>query len=66
MAAVFDDDLVAIAFLESRGYTHTKPPLPAFFWQLPNPDHKPTEDEVAALDYLFFEWDYGGIYGVDC
>ena len=59
----FDDDFEAIRFLEGRGYTHTKPPLPAFHWLLPTPNHTPTYDENAALDYLFDEWDYGGVIG---
>lgn len=60
-----EDDMAAIMLLKSRGYRETQPPLPAFHWQLPTPGHVPTDDENEALTYLFNEWDYGGVIGID-
>ena len=54
-AAWGGDDHDAIAYLRAQGYTL----LPSWDWKKPNPDHKPTDRENIALDYLFFEWDFG-------
>lgn len=53
----FEDDNEAIKFLQSRGYILTK----SWDWQKPKPDHNPTDAERAAAQYLFEEWDFGGI-----
>lgn len=50
-------DLEAIQYLEAQGYRQTR----AFGWRRPAPDHEPTERENSALDYLWLEWDWGGI-----
>lgn len=55
----------AVAYLEAQGYTLTHPPLPAFCWQLPREGHTPTRLEDKAINYLFNEWDYGGVLGID-
>lgn len=60
-AVSFEDDDEAIEFLEGRGFVL----LPSFYWKLPNSNHAITDDEDEALNYLFHEWDYGGVIGVD-
>lgn len=52
-------DKEAIDFLEKQGYKLRS----GFTWQKPTPEHKPTMDENAALDYLWLEWDFGDIDG---
>lgn len=55
------DDLSATAYLEKRGWKL----MPGFVWRMPSQEYKPTAEENSAVDYLFLEWDYGGIIGVD-
>lgn len=50
-------DWAAIRYLKSKNYTL----LPTFFWVKPSPDHVPTAEENMALNYLWWEWDFGGI-----
>ena len=45
----------AIDFLERRGYKLRRD----FFWD--PPDREPTHDENSAINFLFYEWDFGGI-----
>jgi hypothetical protein len=53
--AVNSGDLVVSQFLESHGYKL----LRNFEWLVPE-GHQPTEDELSAIDYMAYEWDYGG------
>lgn len=50
-------DKQAITYLEQQGYRLRRD----FGWTRPRPDHRPTERELSALNYLIDEWDYGGI-----
>lgn len=48
----------AIEYLESKGYIID---YPSYEWIKPNPDHIPTEAELAAAWFLVTEWDWGDI-----
>ena len=50
------DDAVAMDYLKAAGYRLTR----RWTWIVP-PNHLPTEKELRAVDYLFQEWDFGGI-----
>ena len=50
-------DALAIKTLEAAGYTLRSD----WTWTLPTPDHDPTIREIRAMEYLIFEWDFGGI-----
>ena len=54
-------DSNAIKYLETRGYRLTRD----FFWERPVPHRPETEEEASAIGYLFAEWDYGGVIGID-
>lgn len=47
----------ALAYLKERGFKLT----PQWLWQKPSPDHKMTDDDWGAIDFLICEWDYGGL-----
>jgi len=47
----------AMSWLTDRGYKMTQ----TYGWIKPSPDYEPTKDEYFAIDFLFFEWDFGGI-----
>lgn len=51
------DDQAAIKYLKDRGWTLTK----QWSWRRPAEDHITTPDEHSAIDYLWLEWDFGGI-----
>ena len=60
----------AMAVLEGAGYKYTR----CWSWICPK-NHKPSEREIDAIDYLFAEWDWAGLtsaeddideYGQDC
>jgi hypothetical protein len=53
----FDDDSEAIKHLEGAGFVMTR----GFCWRKPSPDYKPTAQDNRALDYLWIEWDFGGL-----
>lgn len=46
----------AIEVLSAAGYKLTR----AWTW-IPPRDHDPTKRELDAIEYLFQEWDFGGI-----
>lgn len=48
-------DQQAIKFLEDAGYVLTR----NWKWIIPK-NHKPTEREYDAMDYMCNEWDFGG------
>lgn len=53
-------DQEAIDYLQGQGYILTR----KWQWQLPTPQHRPTEKEIDAAVYLIEEWDFDGIiYG---
>jgi hypothetical protein len=52
-------DTNATLYLESRGYKMSQ----HWNWFKPSEDHVPTEEEIEALNYLVWEWDYGGLEG---
>jgi hypothetical protein len=54
-------DAAAIEYLGRQGYKLTK----EWFWIPPTPDHEPTEEENKALNYLVWEWDFGGVVDRD-
>lgn len=53
---MWEDDAAAMEFLERRGYRLTR----SWSW-VPPVDHKPTQEELSAVNYLFDEWDYAGL-----
>jgi hypothetical protein len=55
--AKWETDGNAIRYLESHGYTL----LRNWHWRLPEPCHIETTEEKSALDYLWLEWDFGGV-----
>lgn len=57
MASDADSDAVACRYLEAQGYRQTR----EWQWIKPKPDHVITEKEGRALQFLFEEWDYGGV-----
>ena len=52
--ARFGNDSTALELLEKAGYTHDKS-----FTIRPPAGHKPTKDEMDAINYLVLEWDWG-------
>src|SRR5947207_761955 len=52
----WQNDAVAIAYLKERGYVLTR----RWEWIKPK-GHAPTKKELRAIDYMFQEWDFGGI-----
>jgi hypothetical protein len=52
-------DAAAIKILREAGYTLTR----HWFWIAPSPEHEPSDEETMALDYLQWEWDFGGLVG---
>lgn len=42
--------------LRARGFTMT----PKWTWR-PSTGAEPTADDLSAIDYLVFEWDFGGL-----
>lgn len=51
------DDREAITYLEGRGYKL----LRSWDWRKPSPDFVPSAVDRNAIDYLFREWDFGGL-----
>lgn len=51
------DDAGPMRWLEKQGYKMTG----GWEWIKPSPEHKPTEDEIEAIQFLIDEWDMGGI-----
>jgi hypothetical protein len=49
-------DKVASRYLHKKGWILTKD----WTWVLPE-HYRPTEQDLRAVQYLFEEWDYGGI-----
>jgi len=49
-------DTAAIDCLKKAGFVLTE----QWTW-IPPKDHEPTEREWDAIDYLIFEWDFGGL-----
>ena len=47
----------AIAFLKAAGYKLRRD----WLWVKPGPSYAPTNDEIEAMDFLIYEWDFGGI-----
>ena len=47
----------AMGFLYSRGYRLTH----GWEWEKPAPEHVVSDDEAEAIQFLFEEWDFGGI-----
>lgn len=56
-AVEWTDDFDAREFLYGNGWKLTE----TFWWVKPSPDHQPTPSELSAVDYLFADWDFGGI-----
>jgi hypothetical protein len=54
---VFEDDRDAIKHLRARGYVLTR----RWDWVQPADIEEPSEDDLAAANYLFEEWDMGYI-----
>lgn len=50
-------DVNAQVYLQKQGYTLVN----GFEWNRPSLDHEPTEEELSAISYLMWEWDWGGI-----
>lgn len=50
-------DAEAIAFLEQRGWKRVR----NWQWAPPTAGYIPSPREIDALDYLFLEWDWGGV-----
>lgn len=57
LQAKWRDDASAIAHLKHAGFKLRRD----WHWTLPYPDYLPTAEDNSALDYLFLEWDFGGI-----
>lgn len=55
------DEQTAIKYLKDRGYVLTD----KWLWRKPHPDYKPTVKEFSAMQFLFEEWDFGGIEASD-
>lgn len=49
-------DYGPIKYLESRGYKDFM-----YDWIKPTEDHVPTDEEIDCIDFLCFEYDWGGI-----
>ena len=50
------DSQYAMDFLKRRGFTLN----PDWTWYPPN-GREPTDKELRAIDFLFQEWDFGGL-----
>lgn len=48
-------------FLRSHGYVLRRD----WTWELPTPAHTPSCYEMECMLFLYFEWDYGMVVGVD-
>lgn len=44
-------------YLCDRGWTL----LTTWQWREPTPGYSPTPEEISAINYLMWEWDFGGI-----
>lgn len=49
-------DMNAANYLKKQGYREDR-----FEWLRPSLEHEPTELELSAINYLMWEWDWGGI-----
>lgn len=47
----------ALTHLRNRGYVCNR----GFWWNHPNVANEITEEDMEAVDYLFYEYDYGWI-----
>lgn len=56
----WNSDGKAVAYLEGRGFKLCHD----WMW-MPPENHVYTEQDRSALDYLFLEWEYGGVVGID-
>lgn len=54
------EDNLAVRFLEGRGFKLTS----RWTWVEPE-GHEATAEEWRAIDYLFQEWDFGGLDRID-
>lgn len=45
----------ALAHLRGRGYVLDS----GFWWNHPNVANEVTEEDMDAVDFLFYEWDFG-------
>lgn len=50
-------DLNAMKYLKDRGYKLTK----KWSWVLPSKGYEPRALDNSAINYLCWEWDFGGI-----
>ena len=50
-------DFAAQAFLRERGFKLTR----GWQWIKPTPNHQITQEEMNAIDYLVYEWDFDGV-----
>jgi hypothetical protein len=60
MKAWFGDEISEqgpMAFLRSHGFELTK----GFVWRKPTPSYTLSETEIICINFLFDEWDFGGI-----
>lgn len=56
----FSSDHEACAYLENRGFTLTR------HWEWVAPKHwDAVQKDFDAIDYLIFEWDFGGLCGLN-
>ncbi len=46
-----------MGFLKDRGYKLGRD----WCWRRPTPDHLAADDEIECIEFLFEEWDFGGI-----
>lgn len=53
----WETDSKALDFLKSHGYSYNKD----YSWNLPNPNHKMTDQEADAISYLILEWDWAPV-----
>lgn len=51
------DDGPVIKWLQDRGWQYTQ----NWEWIKPSLDYKPTGKEIRAIEFLFQEWDWGGL-----
>lgn len=59
LRAKWGDDQTATKYLTDRGWKLSE--KHKWHWVKPTPDHVVTPDEDSALDYMCYEWDFGGI-----
>lgn len=52
------DDGPVIAYLKAAGYRLERD----WSWTAPK-DHEPTRNELSAIRFLIYEWDFGGLNG---